>query len=113
MSTVTESALFKACVEDPKTMVNLFDLNLEEIAEPTDADQLSEKLFLQKKALKLYHMVWSGVTKYIRNVCMNRCTPIEFPGLGIFMPILPKQQETPENLNTKNLKKFENNELEF
>jgi len=29
---------------------------------------MHEKEYYQKKALKLFHMAWSGVTKYMRTV---------------------------------------------
>ena len=32
-------------------------------------------------------MAWSGFTKYMRTVCQVKCKPVEFPGLGIFMPV--------------------------
>ena len=44
-------------------------LNMEMISDPTNVGELTEKEFLQKKALKLFHMAWSGITKYMRTVC--------------------------------------------
>ena len=87
MATVTELTLFKACVEDPKVITNLMDLNCARTKDPNDAHHISEDLYLQKKSLKLFHMVWSGVTKYIKTVVQGRCKPIEFPHLGIFLPM--------------------------
>ena len=39
-------------------------------------------------------MVWSGVTKYLRQVCQVQMKPIELPGVGIFMPVNQKQETT-------------------
>ena len=36
-------------------------------------------------------MAWSGVTKYMRTVTQGKCKPVEFPGLGIFMPVLAQK----------------------
>jgi hypothetical protein len=33
-------------------------------------------------------MAWSGVTKYIRTVCHIKMKPVEFPQLGIFIPLM-------------------------
>jgi hypothetical protein len=32
-------------------------------------------------------MAWSGVTKYIRTSCHIKYKPVEFPNLGIFLPV--------------------------
>jgi len=66
MSTVTELALFKQCVENPKHITFIDDLNLEKISNPTNFADLSMHDIQKKKALKLFHMTWSGTTKYIR-----------------------------------------------
>lgn len=65
MASVTELALFNACVEQPSKMA-LDDLNLSQIDGPKDTHGLSDKQILEKKAIKVYHMAWSGITKYIR-----------------------------------------------
>ena len=36
-------------------------------------------------------MAWSGVTKYMRTVTQGKWKPVEFPGLGIFMPVLAQR----------------------
>ena len=69
MATITELTLFKACVEDPQHIQSLNQLNLEMISDPQNSAELTEKEYLQKKALKLFHMAWSGITKYMRTVC--------------------------------------------
>ena len=66
MSTVTELTLFKKCVEDPKHLTFIDDLTLDRIQNPSDYLSLSNHDILKKKALKLFHMVWSGTTKYLR-----------------------------------------------
>lgn len=60
---------------------------MDRIPDPAKSDDMSEQELLQKKALKLYHMAWSGVTKYMRQICQVKCKPIEFPNLGIFCPV--------------------------
>ena len=66
MSTFTELTLFKKCVEDPKHLTFIDDLTLDRIQNPSDYLSLSNHDILKKKALKLFHMVWSGTTKYLR-----------------------------------------------
>lgn len=41
MSTVTELALFKSCVENPKHITFIDDLNLEKISNPSNFADLS------------------------------------------------------------------------
>ncbi len=48
---------------------------------------MDEEEYLQRKAIKLFHMAWSGVTKYLRTLLINKKSPCEFPGLGIFYPV--------------------------
>lgn len=36
--------------------------------------------------MKLIHQIWSGTTKAIRQNCHVQNLPIEFPGLGFFVP---------------------------
>ncbi len=63
----------------------MLDLNLAKIRDP---QQFSDEIdYSKKKALKLYHMAWSGITKYMRQLCQLRGKPIEFPNLGIFVPV--------------------------
>ncbi len=45
MATITEVALFKACVEDPKHIQKLEMLNLDGITDPQNASELTEKEF--------------------------------------------------------------------
>jgi len=61
MTSITELQLFRQCVENP-THAHLDSLALDNVPAKEDADQA-------KKALKLYHMVWSGLTKFLRLVC--------------------------------------------
>lgn len=63
------------------------DLNLSKVRDPQNfTDELD---YTKKKALKLYHMAWSGITKYMRTICQLRSKPIEFPHLGVFLPVSP------------------------
>ena len=54
---------------------------------------MTEKEILMRKAAKLYHMAWSGVTKYLKTVCQVKQKPIEFPGFAIFLPVCVRQAE--------------------
>jgi len=49
--------------------------------------------YLERKALKLFHMAWSGVTKYIRSIVFDKKNPCEFPGLGIFLPLSNSEED--------------------
>jgi len=55
-------------------------------------------------------MVWCGITKYVKTVCHIRCKPIEFPHLGIFLPIMPDAYETQSKLTEKALSSIQHNE---
>lgn len=67
MSSISEIALFKACVDAPRSGASLLDLNLAKIRDP---QQFTDEVdYSKKKALKLYHMAWSGITKYMRTIC--------------------------------------------
>jgi hypothetical protein len=66
----------------------LQDLNLSKVSEPKDADQMTEQEVLERKALKVFHMAWSGITKYLRTITQVRGKPVEFPALGIFVPVV-------------------------
>ena len=87
MSIVTELALFKACVESPIIIKPLSCLNLDNIPDPQDGEALPEDLKLKKKAMKLFHLAWSGITKAIRATCQSsKC--VELPGLAVFSPVI-------------------------
>ena len=87
MSMITEIGLFKACVEKPRGGLNLSELCLTKIKEPHDAKDLSEQDITARKALKLFHMAWSGVTKYMRTVCSLKGRAVELAGFGVFVPM--------------------------
>lgn len=72
MSMITEVSLFKACVENPRSYYKISDLNLAQIREPQDAANLTEDEILNRKAVKLYHMAWSGITKGLKSLCIVR-----------------------------------------
>ena len=86
MSMITESALFKACVEAPRSYYKVSDLNLDKIKEPQDAATLPEEEITSRKAVKLYHMAWSGITKSLKSICVVRQRTVELPGFGILVP---------------------------
>ena len=68
MATLTEIALFKACVETPQYIKSFADLNLDRVTATTTLEDISEEELYKKKVNKLFHMAWSGITKYIRTV---------------------------------------------
>ena len=113
MATVTEQTILKQCVEKPQQIQNLKDLNLEKISDPIDAQDLSEDVFLKKKALKLVHMTWSAVLKYVKSHCTStNPKPVELPHLGIFIPIPP--ENTSSKLTNEALKKIQSDvEIRF
>ena len=88
MATLTEIALFKACVEKPQFISDYSSFNMDRISGPSNVDGLSEEEINNKKLNKLYHMAWSGICKYMRTVTQIKNKPIEFPGLGIFVPVI-------------------------
>lgn len=51
-------------------------------------------------------MTWSGVTKYMRTVCQVKNKPVQFPGLGIFVPILKSEDVLSAKLTSKALEGF-------
>ena len=88
MSTVTELRILKACVESPIVISNLKDLNLMAIPDPLNADSLNDDEYYQKKALRLFNMAWSGITKSLSSICALKKRPVEFPHFGIFVPFV-------------------------
>jgi len=79
MSNISEFALFKECVNNPRFLdKNLSQLNLAFIKDPAavesgdhdipkDTSSTDTLDVTQRKALRLFYMVWSGVTKCLRN----------------------------------------------
>ena len=85
---------------------SLLDLNLTKIRDPQNfTDELD---YSKKKALKLYHMAWSGITKYMRTICQLRGKSIEFPGLGVFVPynVSNRTLGSPQKLTSQALGSF-------
>jgi hypothetical protein len=41
----------------------------------------------KKKVVRLFYAVWSGVTKYLRNLVQCQQRAVEVQGLGIFSPV--------------------------
>ena len=48
---------------------------------------------MKKCYLKLIHQIWSGTTKSIRQNCHVQNLPIEFPGLGYFVPRISNPEQ--------------------
>lgn len=54
-------------------------------------------------------MAWSGITKYVRQVCLGMSKPIELPGIGVLVPTTQMLKKT---LLTKDaLEKFNEKDL--
>ena len=81
MSSISEFALFKECVNNPQFLdKSLSKLNLAFIKDPAaieagehrhdlpvDTTATDTLEVTQRKAMRLFYMVWSGVTKCLRN----------------------------------------------
>ena len=83
MSSLSEFALFKECVHNPRYLdPSLSQLNLQFIKDPampelgenyagageeTGPKESTSLESTQRKALRLFYMVWSGLTKCLRN----------------------------------------------
>ena len=102
MSTISEFALIKECIENPLTLDKAFSqLNLQFIRDPNEkesgdryAQEGSTSESNQRKAMRLFYLVWSGVTKCLVNIVQKQQKAIEIPGFAIFGPILEKNQGT-------------------
>lgn len=115
MASLTEIALFKACVETPQYIKSFSDLNLDRISGPSNTDDLTEEEVYKKRLNKLFHMAWSGITKYIRTVTQLKQKPIEFPALGILMPVgtaVQKLDGESQRLNSRALHKLDPTDIE-
>lgn len=100
-TTISEFALFKRCVESPSVLDrNLSQLNLSFIRDPatpadaTEADAPRDDSLeaSQRRALRLFYMVWSGLTKCMRNLVQHQKKAIEIPNFAIFGPIADSNQ---------------------
>ena len=77
MPSLTEITLFKACVDQPR-IAHLSSLNLTNIqmfmTSPINDDVNNEnteaEAILKKKAIKLYYMMWSALTKYLKQTVL-------------------------------------------
>ena len=75
MASLSEFTLFKECVHNPRYLdKSLSQLNLQFIKDPAAAENSAAEVdsdsleVTQRKALRLFYMVWSGVTKCLRNM---------------------------------------------
>lgn len=97
---MSEFALFKECVHNPRYLdKSLCQLNLQFIKDPQTADETadagsalkdysSDSLDVsQRKALRLFYMVWSGLTKCLRNIVQQQKKALEIKDFAIFGPI--------------------------
>lgn len=104
MTTLSEFALFKECVHNPCFLdKQLSQLNLTFIKDPaaalTETDQVPKEKeapesleVTQRKALRLFYMVWSGVTKCMRNMVQQQKKALEINNFAIFGPISETNQ---------------------
>lgn len=104
MTSMSEFALFKECVHNPRHLdKSLSQLNLQFIKDPAastdpnpdagsgtkEADSLE---VTQRKAMRLFYMVWSGLTKCLRNMVQQQKKALEIRDFGIFGPIFEGNQ---------------------
>ena len=104
MSNISEFALFKECVNNPRFLdKNLSQLNLAFIKDPAavesgdhdipkDTSSTDTLDVTQRKALRLFYMVWSGVTKCLRNQVQSQRKALEIKDFAIFGPISETNQ---------------------
>ena len=104
MASYSEFTLFKECVHKPHFLnKDLSQLNLSFIRDPAVPAQAGDQQprdtsatdtleIRQRKALRLFYMVWSGVTKCMRNMVQQQKKAIEIQGFAIFGPIFEENQ---------------------
>ena len=63
------------------------DFYLERVRDPYEASKMKPELIANQKAIKLFHSAWSGITKYMRTICMGKGKAVELNDIGIFVPI--------------------------
>ena len=115
MSSLSEFTLFKQCVEKPCFLdKSLSQLNLQFIKDPaadqnkpTDTNTQADSLEVtQRKALRLFYMVWSGITKCMRNMVQSQKRAVEIADFAIFGPISePNQGRDPLEKGYQNSKR--------
>ena len=60
-------------------------------------------------------MAWSGLTKYMRTICLIRSKPVEFPYLGVFVPFERSEgrdEASPQKLTSRALNSFRESDCE-
>ena len=87
MSQISETALFEACIAKPRTNFKVANLNLNKVKEPKNVNNVSKDKIQIQKATRLFHMAWSGITKYLKTVCIARGKPVELTDIGILVPM--------------------------
>lgn len=103
MSNLSEYALFKQAVDHPIRLDSQFSqLNLQFVHDPASNTQntfkdtsaefddglANDPEAAKRKALRLMHNIWSGVTKCLRNIVQQQRKAIEIPNFAIFGPLL-------------------------
>ena len=53
-----------------------------------DKDKEDSLEVKQRKAVRLYQMVWSGLTKYINSIIHTHSKAVEIPGFAIIGPLV-------------------------
>jgi len=70
--------------------VEISKLSLDAKKSPRNKNVGTEKEVVQRKALRLFYMVWSGMTRLIRAMVVQNGKPFEIQGLGTFGPLVDK-----------------------
>ena len=92
----TEVQLFNKCVECLSTLdPELSKLNLQFVndtkeikRDETDKDQEMSVESKKRRALRLYQMLWSALTKSLVKVVKDQVKGLEIPGFGVFGPVV-------------------------
>ena len=106
MSQTTERQLFKLCVEQPIRLQKDFkNLNLQFIQDDVADDKAAgasdhaSDAQLRARVSRLYHMIWSGLTKYINNMVHNRAKAVDIPGFCVVGPLIEEWTALRDPLN--------------
>ena len=114
MSQITETALFEACIQKPRSNLKIASLNLDKVKDPKNVAAMSKETIKLQKATRLFHMVWSGITKYIKTMVVARSRAVELTDIGIFVPTRePLQTQRLTNATLSQLSDQKDNDIKL
>ena len=82
---MTEANIMRNILIAPLTF-NIKELNLFSLPEPENSHLYTYTEILNKKALRMFFMIWSGLTKFIRSLIYDRLKSVEILDFAIFHP---------------------------